>query len=140
MKDTATSCMLIATVVFAVAFTVPGGNNEETRLPILQKKKWFNIFILSYDVALCSSSTDIVIFLSILTSRYAEDDFLVSLPSRLMLGLLALFVSIIAMIIAFFYNVILDLWVEIRVEFSSHHFTCFHHSSVLRFATCSALV
>ncbi|CAH8276709.1 unnamed protein product [Arabidopsis lyrata] len=105
MKDTATSCMLvatlIATVVFAAAFTVPGGNNEESGLPILQKKKWFNIFILSDAVALCSSSTSIVIFLSILTSRYAEDDFLVSLPSRLMLGLLALFVSIIAMVIAF---------------------------------------
>ncbi|XP_023635283.1 ankyrin repeat-containing protein ITN1-like [Capsella rubella] len=105
MKDTATSCMLvatlIATVVFAAAFTVPGGNNEEIGLPILQNRKWFNIFILSDAVALCSSSTSIVIFLSILTSRYAEDDFLVSLPSRLMLGLLSLFVSIIAMVIAF---------------------------------------
>ncbi|KAL1223220.1 Ankyrin repeat-containing protein ITN1 [Cardamine amara subsp. amara] len=105
MKDTATSCMLvatlIATVVFAAAFTVPGGNKEKSGLPIFQQKKWFNIFILSDAVALCSSSTSIVIFLSILTSRYAEDDFLVSLPSRLMFGFLALFVSLIAMVLAF---------------------------------------
>jgi hypothetical protein len=33
MKDTANYCMLvatlIATVIFAIAFTVPGGNNQE---------------------------------------------------------------------------------------------------------------
>ncbi|KAL0644746.1 hypothetical protein Bca4012_043036 [Brassica carinata] len=89
MKDTATSCMLvstlIATVVFAAPFTVPGGINDTTGFPILKNKVWFNVFLLSDAVALFSSSISIVIFLSILTSRYAEDDFLVSLPSRLML-------------------------------------------------------
>ncbi|WZZ87243.1 hypothetical protein YC2023_115822 [Brassica napus] len=105
MKDTATSCMLvstlIATVVFAAPFTVPGGINDTTGFPILKNKVWFNVFLLSDAVALFSSSISIVIFLSILTSRYAEDDFLVSLPSRLMLGLLALFVSINSMVISF---------------------------------------
>ncbi|CAG7861833.1 unnamed protein product [Brassica rapa] len=102
MKDTATSCMLvstlIATVVFAAPFTVPGGIDDTTGFPIFKNKLWFNVFLLSDAVALFSSSISIVIFLSILTSRYAEDDFLVSLPSRLML---ALFVSINSMVISF---------------------------------------
>ncbi|CAH2046412.1 unnamed protein product [Thlaspi arvense] len=105
MKDTATSCMLvstlIATVVFAAPFTVPGGTNDTTGVPIFKEKLWFDVFIVSDAIAMFSSSVSIVIFLSILTSRYAEDDFLVSLPSRLMLGLLALFVSIISMVLSF---------------------------------------
>ncbi|KAI3874177.1 hypothetical protein MKW98_015154 [Papaver atlanticum] len=40
-------------------------------------------------------------FLSILTSRYAEEDFLRSLPKRLIIGLGTLFISIAAMMIAF---------------------------------------
>ena len=40
-------------------------------------------------------------FLAILTSRYAEKDFLVSLPVKLMVGLVTLFLSIVTMMIAF---------------------------------------
>ncbi|CAE5976944.1 unnamed protein product [Arabidopsis arenosa] len=116
MKETATSCMLvatlIATVVFAAAFTVPGGNNEANGFPKFGKKLWFDMFILSNSVALFSSVTSIVIFLSILTSRYAEDDFCTALPLKLMLGLLALFVSIISMVLAFTSTMILIRYQE----------------------------
>ncbi|XP_059434765.1 ankyrin repeat-containing protein At5g02620-like [Corylus avellana] len=85
MKDTANYCMLvaalIATVVFAAAFTVPGGNNQEIGIPIFLKRKWFLVFFISDAIALVSSATSILIFLSILTSRYAEEDFLESLPA-----------------------------------------------------------
>ncbi|KAF3954128.1 hypothetical protein CMV_020489 [Castanea mollissima] len=110
MKSTATSCMLvatlIATVVFAAIFTLPGGNNNdngapppslEEGAPLFLEKKWFLIFVISDAVALFSSAASIIMFLSILTSRYAENDFLVSLPARLMFGLSALFVSIATM-------------------------------------------
>ncbi|KAM0037970.1 putative PGG domain-containing protein [Helianthus debilis subsp. tardiflorus] len=70
MKETSSQCMvvaaLIATMVFAAAFTVPAS---------------------------------ILTFLSILTSRYAERDFVESLPTKLLLGLLTLFLS--TMVIAF---------------------------------------
>ncbi|KAA0055403.1 ankyrin repeat-containing protein [Cucumis melo var. makuwa] len=43
MKNTANSCMLvaalIATVVFAAAFTVPGGNEDKDGIPIFQKNQ-----------------------------------------------------------------------------------------------------
>ncbi|KAF5444705.1 hypothetical protein F2P56_033815 [Juglans regia] len=45
MRNTANSCMLvaalIATVVFPAAFTVPGGNNQETGIPIFLETSWF---------------------------------------------------------------------------------------------------
>ncbi|KAG6573216.1 Ankyrin repeat-containing protein ITN1, partial [Cucurbita argyrosperma subsp. sororia] len=105
MKTTANSCMLvatlIATVVFAAAFTVPGGNDDKEGIPIFWQNKMFTVFVISDVAALVLSTTSILMFLSILTSRYAEKDFLVSLPTKLLFGLLTLFVSIACMVVAF---------------------------------------
>ncbi|XP_061339675.1 ankyrin repeat-containing protein ITN1-like isoform X2 [Gastrolobium bilobum] len=105
MKKTADSCMvvstLIATGVFSAAFSVPGGSNDNTGSPNYLDKPSFLIFALSDSMALISSSTSILIFLSILISRYAEEDFFRSLPLKLMAGLMALFISIISMMVAF---------------------------------------
>ncbi|XP_054778884.1 uncharacterized protein LOC129286840 [Prosopis cineraria] len=105
MKGTAKSCMvvstLIATGVFSAAFTIPGANNNETGTPNYLEKLPFLIFSISDVSALISSSTSILIFLSILISRYAEKDFLKSLPLKLVSGLIALFISVMSMMIAF---------------------------------------
>ncbi|KAL2534393.1 Ankyrin repeat family protein [Abeliophyllum distichum] len=105
MKDTSNSCMvvstLIATVVFAAAFSVPGGNINDKGIPIFLKSNSFMVFAISDALALFSSTASLLMFLSILTSRYAEEDFLVSLPRKLVLGLASLFVAIVTMMIAF---------------------------------------
>ncbi|KAK2986182.1 hypothetical protein RJ640_006217, partial [Escallonia rubra] len=105
MKDTANSCTIVAalivTVVFASAITVPGGNNGDTGLPIFTHKPAFVVFAISDALALFSSTSSLLMFLSILTSRYGEEDFLYALPKRLIIGLLTLFLSIISMMIAF---------------------------------------
>ncbi|KAJ0016481.1 hypothetical protein Pint_11979 [Pistacia integerrima] len=46
-------------------------------------------------------------FLSILTARYAEDDFLYVLPKRLIWGLVMLFLSLTSLMVAFCANVFL---------------------------------
>ncbi|CAO2823675.1 unnamed protein product [Amaranthus hypochondriacus] len=104
MKQTAQSCSLvaalIATVVFAAAFTLPGGINDEGT-PVFVNRPLFIIYAICNALSLFSSSASVLMFLSILTSRYAEHDFLKSLPIKLMVGLTGLFVSIVTMMIAF---------------------------------------
>ncbi|PRQ19198.1 putative PGG domain-containing protein [Rosa chinensis] len=50
MKGTATSCTvvgaLVVTIMFAVAFTVPGGNHSDTGIPLFIDKKLFMVFIV----------------------------------------------------------------------------------------------
>ncbi|GJS53069.1 ankyrin repeat-containing domain, PGG domain protein [Tanacetum coccineum] len=91
MKETANQCMvvaaLIATIVFAAAFTVPGGYDQDKGLPLFRSKAVFMVFVVAVAISLLSSSASILMFLSILTSRYAECDFLESLPKKLMGGL-----------------------------------------------------
>ncbi|KAK9072463.1 hypothetical protein SSX86_008897 [Deinandra increscens subsp. villosa] len=104
MKDTASSCTVVAalivTMAFAAAFTVPGGNQDNGN-PLFLNYHVFMLFIVSDAVALFSSATSVLMFLGILTSRYAEADFLYALPKRLTIGLLSLFMSLAATMIAF---------------------------------------
>ncbi|XP_043689822.1 uncharacterized protein LOC122640661 [Telopea speciosissima] len=105
MKDTSTQCMVVATlittVMFVALFTIPGhigrggggGDYIQGKFPI--------VFVISNIVALCSSVASMLMFLAIITSRYVEEDFLLTLPRMLMLGLLFVLVSIVGMMIAF---------------------------------------
>ncbi|KAH6758243.1 hypothetical protein C2S51_018478 [Perilla frutescens var. frutescens] len=105
MKSTADSCMLIATiiltVVYAAAFTVPGGNNEASGHPILVKSKWLTCFFIFEALALFCSTMCIITFWSITCSGFQEDQFLDILPRQLRLGFTALLGSLIGAISAF---------------------------------------
>ncbi|GAB4852381.1 hypothetical protein Ancab_016573 [Ancistrocladus abbreviatus] len=118
MKDTSNSCMLvaalIATVVFAAAFQVPEGNKGDTGVPVFLKRTSFMIFIVSDALALFSSTTSILIFLSILTSRFAEQE---SLPKGLIIGLASRFFAIATMSVAF--GATLSIVLEQRLKWVS---------------------
>ncbi|KAK2646885.1 hypothetical protein Ddye_022080 [Dipteronia dyeriana] len=105
LRNSAGSCMLvatlIATVVFAAALTVPGGNDGKTGMPLLEKNFWFHVFAISDAIAMSSSSFSILIILSILTSRYRETDFVISGTIKMIIAHLSLFISLAAMSIAF---------------------------------------
>ncbi|PWA61128.1 ankyrin repeat-containing domain, PGG domain protein [Artemisia annua] len=105
MKETASQCMvvaaLIATIVFAAAFTIPGGYNQNDGIPMFKRKSTLVVFVVADAISLILSSASILTFLSILTSRYAERDFERSLPMKLMFGLAALFLSIGTMMVTF---------------------------------------
>ncbi|XP_038710607.1 uncharacterized protein LOC120005182 [Tripterygium wilfordii] len=122
MKDTSNSCMvvstLIATVMFAAAFTVPGGNDNVKGIPIFLQETSFMLYAVSDALALFSSVTSILMFLSILTSRYAEEDFLRALPKRLIIGLASLFIAIAAMMVTFGTTlsiVLSDRWTPVSI-------------------------
>ena len=127
MKDTANSCMLvatlIATVVFAAVFTVPGGNDSDgpkKGIPIYLQDNAFIVYAVSDVLALFSSLTSLLMFLSILAARYAEEEFLETLPRKLIIGLGSLFLAIATTMIAFGAAVYLVLrerfkWVSIPI-------------------------
>ncbi|CAA7041815.1 unnamed protein product [Microthlaspi erraticum] len=105
MKYTATACsfvaVLIATVTFQAIFTVPGGTDEISGAPLLLGDGHFLAFIIIDSIAFFSSCTSVFIFLSILTARYSFDDFIVSLPRKMIVGLIMLSISISTMLVAF---------------------------------------
>ncbi|PWA46323.1 ankyrin repeat-containing domain, PGG domain protein [Artemisia annua] len=105
MKETANQCMvvaaLIATIVFAAAFTIPGGYNQNNGIPMFFENLAFMIFVVSDAISLFSSSASTIMFMTILTSRFTEPDFFISLPQKLLCFLITLFISITTMMIAF---------------------------------------
>nr|XP_043638266.1 uncharacterized protein LOC122609276 [Erigeron canadensis] len=105
MKKTSDSytitAALITTIVFAAAITVPGGNDQTTGKPIYTTNASFIVFAISDAISLFTSTTSLLLFLSILTARYHEDDFLSKVPNRLILGLVMLFLSVTSMMVAF---------------------------------------
>nr|GLL49330.1 ankyrin repeat-containing protein NPR4-like [Ipomoea trifida] len=104
IRGTADSCMivatLIATVAFSAAFTAPGGNDDQTGIPIFIKRASFTVFTISDAVAMIFSMVSILTFLSILIWRNTDDDFHLALK-RLFVGFAAMGVSICGMLFAF---------------------------------------
>jgi len=76
-------------------------NKQDVGLPIFLHDKTFSTSIISDAISLFASSTSVLMILGILTSRYAEQDFLRSLPTKLIIGLSTLFISIASMMVAF---------------------------------------
>lgn len=111
MKRTAENCsiiaVLIATVAFAAAYTVPGGTDDENGSPVLLKEAFFVVFTVADVLSLASTLTAVVVFLSILTSSYRFHDFKETLPKSLMIGISCLVFSLTMMMLAFAATVIL---------------------------------
>lgn len=120
MKDTSNSCMLVATLIatiaFAAAITVPGGNNQDKGVPIFLPDNTFMVFVVSDALALFSSMASLLMFLAILNARYAEEDFLKALPQRLILGMASLFFAIVTTMVAF--GAALSLLLRERLEWA----------------------
>ncbi|KAG2688460.1 hypothetical protein I3760_09G096300 [Carya illinoinensis] len=99
--------VLIATVAFAAAYTVPGGPNIQTGAPILVNKPFFVVFTVTDILSLSFALTSVVIFLSIVSSPFRLIDFKESLPKKLMLGFTFLFLSVSMMMFALAATVLL---------------------------------
>ena len=109
-KETSQSCsavaVLVATIVFAAAYTVPGGSNDKG-IPIFLHKNFFLFFTIMDVIALASSLTSVVMFLSILTSSFDYKDFRYSIPRKLTFGFTLLFFSVMATMLAFAATILL---------------------------------
>jgi hypothetical protein len=134
-KEVASACTvigaLITTIMFSAAFTVPGGNNQNTGFPMFIHKRLFRLFMISDAISFLFSSTSVLVFLGIVASRYAEEDFYQSLPLKMMLGHCTLMLSIVTMLISFCRGLLIILPEMSRtVTFAS----CLASFSVIQFA------
>ncbi|XP_030967853.1 uncharacterized protein LOC115988419 isoform X2 [Quercus lobata] len=104
IKETSQSCsavsVLVATVVFAAAYTVPGGNDASGR-PNFIDSPFFVLFTIMDVVSLACSLTSVVMFLSILSSPFEYENFKTSLPQKLMIGFTLLFFSVTTTMLSF---------------------------------------
>ncbi|KAJ9679555.1 hypothetical protein PVL29_021466 [Vitis rotundifolia] len=110
LEDTSKNCsvvaVLIASVAFTAAYTVPGGN-QSSGLPVLLSEPFFVVFTLADVTSLTFAMTSVVSFLSILTSPFRLQEFKHSLPRKLMLAFTFLILSVTMMMVAFAATVIL---------------------------------
>ncbi|XP_015879496.2 uncharacterized protein LOC107415650 [Ziziphus jujuba] len=118
LKNTAKSCstvaVLIATVAFAAAYTVPGGSDSKTGAPILLHDPFFLVFTVMDVLSLATSLTSVVMFLSILTSPLELEDFKESLPRKLTFGFTFLFISVAMTMLAFAATIVLIVHLKKR--------------------------
>ena len=118
LKRTSESCsviaVLIATVAFTAAYTIPGGTNQTTGLPILLHNPFFMVFTFMDVLSLVSSLTSVVMFISILTSPFRLQDFRKSLPRKLTLAFTFLFLAVAASMLTFSATMILIIHMKER--------------------------
>ncbi|XP_034915282.1 uncharacterized protein [Populus alba] len=104
IKETTQSCStvaaLVATVVFAAAYTVPGGS-DKNGTPNFIDSPYFLVFTVSDVLSLASSLTSLVVFLSLLTSPFELQEFHISLPRKLLFGFTFLFFAVITTMLSF---------------------------------------
>ncbi|KAG6573476.1 hypothetical protein SDJN03_27363, partial [Cucurbita argyrosperma subsp. sororia] len=122
VKKTSESCsavaVLMASVTFAAAFTVPGGLNSKTGSPVLLSNPTYMLFTGLDITSLISSLSSLILFLLILTSPFEMDTFRQQLPVQLSFGFNLLFLSVASTMIAFTMAVVLTMkatnmvWVE----------------------------
>ncbi|KAJ8564429.1 hypothetical protein K7X08_000889 [Anisodus acutangulus] len=125
LKRTAENCtivaVLIATVAFAAAYTIPGGPNQSTGYPVLLDQPFFVIFTIGDVLSITFALTSMINFLSILTSSFLLHEFRRSLPQKLTLGVTLLILSVSMMMLAFASTIILmihykERWTKIALS------------------------
>ena len=111
IKRTAEGCsvvaVLIATVAFAAAYTIPGGSNDKTGIPLFLNQPFFVVFTVADVLSISFALTSVVVFLAIITSPFRFADFRHSLPNKLTIGLTLLFLSVSMMMLSFAATVLL---------------------------------
>jgi Na+-transporting NADH:ubiquinone oxidoreductase subunit NqrD len=64
--------VLIATVAFAAAFTIPGGYNQDNGTPVLARRYMFNAFILANALAFMTAFLSLFVLLLNSITEYLD--------------------------------------------------------------------
>ncbi|KAG6498985.1 hypothetical protein ZIOFF_038741 [Zingiber officinale] len=75
---------LVAAVVFASSFSIPGEKDDKTGNPVYMNRLSFKIFSHTYVIGLSCAATSLVLFLSLVISPYKEQQFRRAIPTNLL--------------------------------------------------------
>lgn len=100
---------LVAVVVFASSFSIPGDKDANNN-PIFLHRTAFKVFSHAYVLGLSCASTALVLFLSLLTSPYRVQDFRFSIPTKFIFANVSFFLALVALLVAFSCNIYLTIY------------------------------
>ncbi|XP_042405652.1 uncharacterized protein LOC121995932 [Zingiber officinale] len=107
---------LVAAVVFASSFSIPGEKDDKTGNPVYMNRLPFKIFSHTYVIGLSCAATSLVLFLSLVISPYKEQQFRRAIPTKYFLACLSFAMALLALLVAFTCNIFLQIYGGQRTE------------------------
>ncbi|KAH7687353.1 Caskin/Ankyrin repeat-containing protein [Dioscorea alata] len=112
---------LLAAVVFATSFNMPGSKDSDNSTKNNMTKTegnhfsneesvGFKVFTHAYMIGLSSATCSLILFLSLLTSNYSPEAFRKSLPTRCLLAGGSFLCALMALLVAFLSNAYLTIY------------------------------
>ncbi|KAL2921666.1 Ankyrin repeat-containing protein ITN1 [Bienertia sinuspersici] len=109
MRKTAGSCSVVATLISSAVFGFMlkvSRNDTISFTNHIRYSWWYWVFAIFDSLSLITSTSSTLVFLTIMISRYAENDFLYSLPRKLIIGLALLFLSIVSIALTTTFHIV----------------------------------
>ncbi|RRT50518.1 hypothetical protein B296_00008897 [Ensete ventricosum] len=117
LMDMGKTCSgLVAAVVFASSFSIPGEKDPTTGNPVYFNRIPFKVFSHAYVIGLSCAATSLVLFLSFLISPYKEQQFRRAIPAKYFLACLSFGVALVAFLVSFTCNIFLQIYGGQRSE------------------------
>ncbi|KAG6495000.1 hypothetical protein ZIOFF_042790 [Zingiber officinale] len=107
---------LVAAVVFASSFSIPGEKDDKTGNPVYMNRLPFKIFSHTYVIGLSCATTSLVLFLSLVISPYREQQFRRAIPTKYFLACLSFAMALLALLVSFTCNIFLQIYGGKRTE------------------------
>ncbi|THU45523.1 hypothetical protein C4D60_Mb02t18810 [Musa balbisiana] len=101
---------LVAAVVFASSFSIPGEKDSGTGNPMYFNRLPFKVFTHAYVIGLSCAATSLVLFLSLIISPYKEQQFRRSIPTKYFFACFSFGLALMALLVAFTCNIFLQIY------------------------------
>ncbi|CAL9081256.1 unnamed protein product [Musa textilis] len=111
LMETGRTCSgLVAAVVFASSFSIPGDKDPATGNPIFFGRAAFKVFSHAYVIGLSCAATSLVLFLSLAMSPYKEQQFRRIIPTKYFFARSSFGLAMLSFLVAFTCNIYLQLY------------------------------
>ncbi|CAL9081262.1 unnamed protein product, partial [Musa textilis] len=101
---------LVAAVVFASSFSIPGEKDPRTGNPVYFNRLPFKVFTHAYVIGLSCAATSLVLFLSLVISPYKEQQFRRAIPTKYFFACVSFALALTALLLAFICNIFLQIY------------------------------